>query len=162
MIPEKRGPRKAQLSSPSASVKAASAMEPSATMKPSAKTRVSTGGVGPGDATVVKTAERTGVRAGLAVWRSEPMLRTGDSSRSWATMKVAGAVTEIVAIDERSAMGDVRVVVIDDRAVMPVESPAMPSPAKTAEVANSKTCTERNRGAANEDAGNRIPSGPHR
>jgi hypothetical protein len=46
---------------------------------------------------VVKTAERTGVRPGLAVWRREPMLRTGESSRSWAAMKIAGAVTEVVA-----------------------------------------------------------------
>ena len=143
-------------------MKTASAMEPTATVKPSAKTRLSTGGVGPGDATVVKTAERTGVRPGLAVWRREPMLRTGESSRSWATMKIAAAMSKIVAIDERSAVGDVPVVVIHDRVVMPVESPAMPSPAKTAEVADSKTCTERNRGAANEDSGHRIPSGPHR
>ena len=77
-------------------------------------------------------------------------------------MKIAAAMSKIVAIDERSAVGDVPVVVIHDRVVMPVESPAMPPPTKTAEVANSKACAERNRGAANEDAGNRIPSWPHR
>jgi hypothetical protein len=77
-------------------------------------------------------------------------------------MKIPCVMTEIVAIDERSAMGDVGVVVINDGAVMPVESPVMPSPAKAAEVANSKAYAERNRRAANEDAGNRIPSGPDR
>ena len=136
-------------------------MEPSATVKPSAKTRLPTRGIGPGDATVIKTAERTRVRPGLAVWRREPMLRAGESSRSCASMKIPGVMTEIVAIDERSAMGDVGVVVIDDSAVMPVESPAMPSPAKAAEVANSKAHSERDRRAADENAGNRIPSGPH-
>ena len=69
------------LSAP-ASVKTASAMEPTATMNPPAKARVSSEGVGPGDATVIKTAECTGVRPGLAVWRREPVLRTGESSRS--------------------------------------------------------------------------------
>ena len=135
-------------------------MEPSASVKPSAKTRLSSGGVGPGDATVVITTERTGVRPGLDVWRRRPMLCARESSRSLAAMNIAGAVTEIVAIDERSAMGDVGVVVIDDRAIMPVESPAMPSPAKAAEVANSKAYAKRNRRTADENAGNRIPSGP--
>lgn len=136
-------------------------MEPSASVKPSAKTRLSSGGVEPGDATVVITTERTGVRPGLDVWRRGPMLCARESSRNWAAMNIAGAVTEIVTIDERSAMGDVGVVVIDDRAVMPVESPAMPSPAKAAEVANSKAYAERDRRAADENAGNRIPSGPN-
>ena len=137
-------------------------MEPSATMKPSAKTRLSSRGVGPGDATVVKTAEGTGVRPGLAVWRREPMFCTGESSRGWAAMKIAAAVSKIVAIDERSAMRDVGVVVVNDPVVVPVESPAMPSPTKAAEVANSKPHAERDRRAANEDSGHRIPSGPHR
>jgi hypothetical protein len=77
-------------------------------------------------------------------------------------MNIAGMMSEVVAIDERSAMGNVGVVVIDDGAVMPVGSPVMPSPAEAAEEADSKTYTERNRRAANEDSGNRIPSGPHR
>jgi hypothetical protein len=77
-------------------------------------------------------------------------------------MKIPCVMTEIVAIDERSAMGDVGVVVINDGAVMPVESPVMPSPAKAAEVANSKAYAERNRRASDENAWNRIPSGPHR
>jgi hypothetical protein len=137
-------------------------MEPATTMKPSTKTRVSPGGVGPGDATVIKTAECTGVRTGLAVGHREPMLRTGEASRGRPAMNFAAVMTEIVAIYKSSAMGDVGIVVVNDRVVVPVGSPVMPSPSKTAEEADSKTYTERNLRTADENAGNRIPSGPHR
>src|SRR2546430_11672352 len=96
-----------ELSSASASVESASAMKPSATVKPATEARVSSGGVGPCDATVVKTAERTGVRTWLAVWRREAMLRAGESSRGWAAMNIASVTSEIAAIDECSAVGNV-------------------------------------------------------
>src|SRR5205807_692758 len=130
--------------------------------KPATKTRVTSGGVRPGYATVVKAAEGTRARAGLNVLRREPVVRARKPSRVWTPMEIAGVTTEIAAIDERPAVGNVGVVVIDDRAVMPVESPVMPSPTKAAEVADSETYTEPNRRAADENAGNRIPSRPHR
>lgn len=70
-----------KLSPTAASVKTASAMEPSATVKPATKTRVTSGGVRPGYATVVKAAEGTRVRAGLNVLRREPVVRARKSSR---------------------------------------------------------------------------------
>src|ERR1700730_15262132 len=90
------------------------------------------------------------------------MLPAAESSGSRAATEIAAVTSEIVAIDERSATGDVGVVVKDDRMVMPVTSPAMPSPAKAAEEADSKTCAEFNRRAADENSWHRIPSGPHR
>jgi hypothetical protein len=157
-----------ELPATSAPVKATSAMKSASTMKsasavePATKTRLSAEGIRPNGAAMIKTAERTGVRAGLAVWGRKPMLRTCKSSCGCAVTNVPGVAREIVSIDERPTVGNVGIVVIDDRVVMPVESPVMPSPAKTAEVANSKAYTEGNCRAADENSGDWIPSGPHR
>jgi hypothetical protein len=151
-----------ELPATSAPVKTSSAMKSASAVKPATKTRLSAEGIRPNGAAMVKTAERTGVRGGLAVWGRKPMLRTCECSCSRTVMTAADVASEIVSINECSAVGNVRIVVIDDRVVMPVESPMMPSPAKAAEVANSKAYTEGNCRAADENSGDWIPSGPHR
>src|ERR1700692_2480864 len=137
-----------ELPATSAPVKTTSAMKSASAVKPATKTRLSAEGIRPNGAAMVKTAERTGVRAGLAVWGRNSTLRTCKSSCGCAVTNVPGVVREIVSIDERPTVRNVRIVIIDDRVVMPFESPVIPSTAKTAEVANSKAYTEGNCRAA--------------
>jgi hypothetical protein len=68
------------------------------------------------------------------------------------------AMVEIVATDDRSAVGDVGVVVVDHTMAMPVTSPVMPAPAKSSEEADSKSDTEGNCRAVKKDPGHRIPA----
>src|SRR5713226_3518950 len=68
------------------------------------------------------------------------------------------AVVEVAAIDNRSAVGDVGIVVVNRRAAMPVISPEMPAPPKSSEVTDSKSNTERESDAAPKNPGHRIPA----
>lgn len=52
------------------------------------------------------------------------------------------AVTQIVAINDRSAVGDVGVVVVNHTTTMPVVSPVPPAPSESSEETNSKSDTE--------------------
>jgi len=127
----------------SASVKATTSMEASA------KAGLPARGKAPGNSAMIKAAECAGVSTGLAVWRRKSMLATRESSRSFA-MKSAGSVKpvgtvkspgmiEVIAIDENSAVRDVCVVVVNNSVVMPVVSPVVPTPAKSAVESDSKT-----------------------
>ena len=69
------------------------------------------------------------------------------------------AVVEVAAIDDRSAVRDIRVVVEDYPAAVPVVSPVMPSPPKSSEEADAKSKTERDCGAGKKDSGNWNPAG---
>ena len=78
-----------------------------------------------------------------------------------ATVQIAMvevAVVEVVAIDDRSAVRDVGVVVVDYPMAMPVASPVMPAPPKTSKEAHSKSQSEGDRGAGEKDAGYRNPA----
>ena len=46
-------------------------------------------------------------------------------------IKVVGGPSEMVAIDNGRAVGDVRGVVVDDRPVSPITSPVVPAPGET-------------------------------
>ena len=74
-----------------------------------------------------------------------------------AVIKIA--VIKVAAIDDRSAVRDIRVVVVDYSAAVPVVSPVMPSPPKSSEEADAKSKTERDCGAGKKDSGNRNPAG---
>ena len=74
-----------------------------------------------------------------------------------AVIKVAAV--EVAAIDDRSAVRDIRVVVVDYSAPAPVVSPVMPSPPKSSEEADAKSKTERDCGAGKKDSGNWNPAG---
>src|ERR1700691_5794688 len=67
---------------------------------------------------------------------------------------------EAIAICKGSTVADVGAVVEHHGPVVPIESPVMPSPAKAAEEANSKTNTEREIWAAEPDSWIWIPSWP--
>src|SRR6266851_5237728 len=68
------------------------------------------------------------------------------------------AVVEVAVIDNRSAVGDVGIVVVNRRAAMPVISPVMPAPPKSSEVTDSKSNTERESDAAPKNPGHSIPA----
>ena len=74
-----------------------------------------------------------------------------------AVIKVAAV--EVAAIDDRSAVRDIRVVVVDHRMAMPVASPVIPAPPKSSEEADAKSKTERDCGAGKKDSGNWNPTG---
>ena len=74
-----------------------------------------------------------------------------------AMIKVAAV--EVMAIDDRSAVRDIRVVVVDYPSAVPVVSPVMPAPPKSSEEADAKSKAERDCGAGKKDSGNRNPAG---
>ena len=71
---------------------------------------------------------------------------------------VEAAVVEVVAINDRSAMGDIGVVVVDHPVAMPVPSPVIPAPPKSSEESNSKSSAEVESRTAVKDSGLRIPT----
>src|SRR5258708_39222141 len=80
--------------------------------------------------------------------------------KSATRIGVRAPAIEGVVISEDSAVGYVSVVVINDIVVMPVRSPVVPSPAKPAEIADSKAQAKRNSRAAEKQSRIRIPAGP--
>src|SRR5258708_1584868 len=91
---------------------------------------------------------------------SASALKSASTMRSAAMIDVRAAAIEGVVIGEDSAVGYVSVVVINDIVVMPVRSPVVPSPAKPAEIADSKAQAKRNSRAAEKQSRIRIPAGP--
>src|SRR5713101_3844166 len=77
-----------------------------------------------GISAVIKAAERAGVCSWLGVKTRRPV-------EGIAVIKVA--VVEVTAIDDRSAVGDVGVVVVDRAMATPVVPPVTPAPAKPSE-----------------------------
>ena len=59
-------------------------------------------------------------------------------------IEVRASAIEGVVIGEDSAVGNISVVVVNDIVVMPVRSPMVPTPAKSAKKADSKAEAKRN------------------
>jgi hypothetical protein len=59
-----------------------------------------------------------------------------------AVVEIAAVMIEVVAIDDRPAVGDVGVVIVDRGATAPIIIPVMPAPSKSSEKADSKSVTE--------------------
>src|SRR5882762_88222 len=130
------------------------------------KTRPPAGGKASDIATVIKATERPGARSRLKV-RSRRSVEPRTSSAGPASVErvamvevavVEVVVTEIVAINDRPAVGDVGVVVVNHPMAMPVASPVMPAPTISSEEADSKSNPEGNCGAGKKDSGHGIPS----
>jgi len=73
-------------------------------------------------------------------------------------IEVASSVVEVIAIDDRSAVGDVGVAVVDHGMAVPVASPVMPAPPKSAEESDSKSKTEGDLGTGIKDSGHGNPA----
>src|SRR5580692_6613663 len=68
------------------------------------------------------------------------------------------AVIKVVAINNRSTMRDVGVVVVDHSVAVPVPSPVIPAPPKSPEESNSESRAEVKSRTAIKDSGHRIPT----
>ena len=68
------------------------------------------------------------------------------------------AAIEVVAIDDRSAMRDIGVVVVNCCSAMPVVSPVMPAPPKSSEEADAEADSKSNPHTAKEDSRHGIPA----
>ena len=73
-----------------------------------------------------------------------------------AVVKVT--VVEVVAIDDRSAVGDVGVVVVDHPMAMPVASPVVPAPTISSEETDAEPDSKSNPRSGKEDARHRVPA----
>ena len=137
----------------SAAVKATSTME-TATVEPAysmgaAKARLSARRKASDISAVIKATERTGARSGLVVRKRGPMeswiSASGSASVECVAMiKIAAVGIEVVAINDRTAVGDVSVVVVNCGATVPIIIPVMPAPPKSSEKADSKSTSEVN------------------
>src|SRR3979490_467803 len=75
-----------------------------------------------------------------------------------AVIESAAGGIEIVAIDDRAAVRDVSVVVVNCGATVPVIIPVMPAPPESSEETDSKSSTEVNRWTAIKDSGHGNPT----
>ena len=73
-----------------------------------------------------------------------------------AVTKIASI--EVIAIDDRSAMRDISVVVVYRCTAMPIVSPVMPAPPKSSEEADAEADSKSNPHAAKEDSRHGIPA----
>ena len=73
-------------------------------------------------------------------------------------IEVPTCVIEVVAIDDRPAVGDVGVVVVDYPVAMPVASPVMPAPPISSEKADPQADSKSNPRSAQEDPRHGIPA----
>src|SRR6266404_871790 len=92
---------------------------------------------------------------------SASTLKSVSTLKSATMIDVRALAIEGVVIGEDSAVGNISVVVINDIVVMPVRSPMVPTPAKSAKKADSKAEAKRNSGAVKEQSWIRIPSRPN-
>src|SRR5580692_10928928 len=112
---------------PSAMSSTTATME-TTSVEAASKARPPAGGKAPDIAAVIKAAERAGACTWLWVKRRVPASVEGMAMAEAAVVEVVAA--EVVAIDDRSATGDVRVVIVDHGPAVPVVSPVMPAPPK--------------------------------
>src|SRR6266436_8154258 len=130
------------------------------------KTRPPAGGKASDIATVIKATERPGARSRLKV-RSRRSVEPRTSAAGHASVErvamvevavIEVVVAEIVAINDRPAVGDVGVVVVNHPMAMPVASPVMPAPSKSSEEADSKSKPEGSGRAVKKDTRHGIPA----
>src|SRR6202521_3841336 len=88
-------------------------------------------------------------------------LKSASTMKSASMIEVRALAIEGVVISEDSAVGYVSVVVVNDIVVMPVRSPVVPAPAKSAKIADSKAEAKRDSRAVKEQSRIRIPTWPN-
>ena len=121
----------------------------SASTEAASNARLPAGGKASDISAVIKATERAGACTLLSVRRWSPMESWIFASRSApvervAMVKIAAVVIEVVAIDDRAAVRDVGIVVVNRGATVPIIIPVMPAPPKSAEEADSKTTAKVN------------------
>src|SRR5438309_485815 len=99
-------------------------------------------------------------------WRQRPAEPRTSAARSASVERVAMvevsaievAVVDVVAIDDRSAVRDVGVVVVNHCSAVPVVSPVMPAPPISPKKADAKADSESNPHSGQEDPRHGIPA----
>src|SRR5437016_4174507 len=135
-------------------------------MGTTSKARPPAGGKASDVSAVIKPTERPRARSWLKVRSRRPMEPGTSAGRSASVERVAMvevaaievAVVEVVAIDDRSAVGDVGVVVVNHPMAMPVASPVMPSPSESSEEADPEANSKPNPWSRQEDPWHGIPA----
>src|SRR5713226_4447911 len=115
----------------------------------------------PDVAAVIKAAERAGACSWPKVRSRRPVKPRTSAARSASVERVAVmevSVVKVVAIDDGSAVGDVRVVVVDHPVAMPVASPVMPAPPESSEEADPEADSKSNSRSSQEDPRHGIPA----
>lgn len=129
---------------------ASTPMKTATAVKAPAEARLPASGESSGYASMIQTAESSGVRTGLGMGRSEPVLWgwavKSSPMKPTATIESTSAGIEAIAINENSAVGLVAVVIEQDAVMMPIGPPMVPAPAKPAEKANAETKAKPNPG----------------
>src|SRR5712692_10606839 len=143
-----------------------SAMSSTAAMKTTAvgatsKARPPAGGKASDVSAVIKPTERPGACSWLKVRSRRPVEPRTSAARFASVERVAMvevAAIEVVAIDDRSAVRDVGVVVVDHCPAVPVVSPVMPAPPISSEKADSEADSNSNPHSGQEDSRHGIPA----
>src|SRR6267154_627436 len=130
------------------------------------KTRPPAGGKAPDIATMIKATKRPRARSWLKV-RSrrsvEPQMSAAGPASVERVAMVEVAVVEvvvakIVAINDRPAVGDVGVVVVNHPVAMPVASPVMPAPTISSKETDAEPDSKSNPHSGQEDSRHGIPA----
>src|SRR5712692_10519195 len=130
-------------------------------MGTTSKARPPAGGKASDVSAVIKPTERPRARSWLKVRSRRPMEPRTSAGRSASVERVAMvevSVVEVVAIDDRSAVRDVGVVVVNHPMAMPVASPVMPAPPKSTEESDSEPDSKSNPCSGQEDPQYGIPA----
>src|SRR5260370_13850385 len=137
-----------------------------ATMGATPKARPPAGGRASDVSAVIKPTERPGACSWLKVRSRRPAEPRTSAARSASVERVAMvevsaievAVVEVVAIDDRSAVRDVGVVVVNHCSAVPVVSPVMPAPPISSEKTDPEADAKSNPRSCQEDPRHGMPA----
>src|SRR5271166_278539 len=101
---------------------------------------------------MTESAERAGMSAGHCP-------RAAGTPKASGMIKVGATRMKGAAIDDRRAVGDVRIVVVDHpAAAVPIEAPMVPAPTEAAKETHTETKSESDSRTSQEEPGIRIPT----
>src|SRR5580700_5353094 len=135
-------------------MEAAAPMEATTTVETTTKARLPAGGKAPDISAVIEATECAGACSWLSVRCRIPVKPRVPSAASVKRVDVV----EVVAIDDRSTVGDIGVVIVDHPMAVPVPSPVIPAPPKSSEETDSKSSAEVESRTAIKDSGHGIPT----
>src|SRR5580704_13707213 len=145
------GYTRSPMSAPTAMEAAAPMEATTTTVETTTKARLPAGGKAPDISAMIKATECAGACSWLSVRCRIPVKPRVPSAASVKRV-------DVVAIDDRSTVGDIGVVIVDHPVAMPVPSPVIPAPPKSSEETDSKSSAEVESWTAIKDSGHGIPT----
>src|SRR6267154_2117289 len=134
----------------------ATATMETASMRAAHEARPPARGKAPDIATVIKPTERPRARSRLKVRCRRPVEPLTCAARPTSVERVA--VVEVVTINDRPAVGDVGVVIVNHPMAMPVASPVMPAPTISSEETDAEPNSKSNPPSGKEDSRHGVPA----